>query len=219
MLLIPAANRLLDAGTLVIFMLLLSQTSKTSPQTLHLLPPLLASSGAFLAFFFCSSISSSCFLHPPTPNNLFGLLTNHFVKELMNFVSLQSVTELPVHRTFPADPASVWCNFFYGWDLFILLSSQISFLIFASMSTNLSQRLFRLRLTSSSQVFADCFFPVFPIPIQSLSSWSPCSSTVSSSVYKHFHFIEKWLAVSPLPACQISWIDCFATASVFLIKS
>lgn len=64
-----------------------SWCSKTSPQTLHLLPPLLASSGAFLTFFFCYSISSSCFLHPPTANNLFGLLTNHFVKELMNFVS------------------------------------------------------------------------------------------------------------------------------------
>lgn len=79
----------------VIFILLLSQTiwswySKTSPQTLHLLPRLLASSGAFLAFLFCSSISS-CFLSPLTTNDLFGLLTDQFVNELMNFVlSLQS---------------------------------------------------------------------------------------------------------------------------------
>lgn len=91
--------------------------------------------------------------------------------------------ELPVHWTFPADPGDVWWNFFYGWDLLILLS-QISFLIFSSMSTSLSQRLFRLRLTSFSQVFADhCFLPcigshpVFGLPALPVLQQSPLQST------------------------------------------
>lgn len=87
--------RLQAVGTLdknVIFIFMLRQTvwlwdSKTSPQTLHLLPPLLASSTSFLAFFLCPSISSSCFLSPPTADNLLGLLPVHFVQEPMNFAT------------------------------------------------------------------------------------------------------------------------------------
>lgn len=95
-------------------------------------------------------------------------------------------------------------------ELWLILTKRWSFL-----STELSRRSssclveFLLRLRSSHffvlpDLFLNLLFHVnksFPETLyfrsqSSLwSSWSPCSSTVSSSVCKHFNFIEKWLYI------------------------